>query len=456
MESEFGKLKAKDPKKDKDKEKEELLKRAEKKFEEDPEDPEEEETEEKDSKDPEDSEDPEEECDPEKEDCKKKKDIKESISKMKLLVEDAYEMETEILEELNESSTKEKNYYIYGTFSTPDKKNRNGRIYSSKLWEENVNNYQDHIKNNTINSLGEMEHPSRVNPDPMKAVMKITELKMEDNLVKGRAQILNNNSPDTNQIKALIDEGIKIAVSSRGTGRMKGSIVEEFVLSTFDAVNSPSDYNANLTGIRESVEEAVLLTESGYKCTSEGCILEGTGSGDIAQDPECINNLIKEMNIFSREVKDLKESEIKAVILMTEDDLQTATKLIKKMGIDSSDIELKGKAVTVTLKNKDEAQKVFKTMTTLAGQLKDKPVIVKKDNKVTISMNKDIALESEEVDESAVGLVGRSGTVDAENHINQNPDLIKRFKKMIKELGGLTATRQLLNTFDPKLKGIGE
>ena len=177
---------------------------------------------------------------------------------MKFLVEDATKLEAEVLEELHESSGyKVKNYYIHGIFSTPDKKNRNGRIYPSKLWEKQVKDYQKNIKEVSINSFGENEHPARTNVDKMKAVMRIVELKMEDGVVKGKAKILNNNSPETNQIKALIDEGMKIGVSSRGVGTVKNGIVEDFKLSTYDIVTDPSDYNANLSGITESLNESI-------------------------------------------------------------------------------------------------------------------------------------------------------------------------------------------------------
>ena len=177
---------------------------------------------------------------------------------MKFLVEDANDLSAEVLEELHESSgLKVKNYYIQGIFSTPDKKNRNGRVYPSKLWEAQVRKYQDEIKNVTVNSLGENEHPARTTVDKMKAVMRIVELKMEDGVVKGKAKILNNNSPETNQIKALIDEGMKIGVSSRGVGTVKNGIVESFQLVTYDIVTDPSDYNANLSGITESLNESI-------------------------------------------------------------------------------------------------------------------------------------------------------------------------------------------------------
>ena len=177
---------------------------------------------------------------------------------MKYLVEDAFKLEADVQEELHESSgLKIKNYYIYGVFSTPNMKNRNGRIYSSQLWEKQVQEYQHHINEVTVNAFGENEHPARTNVDKMKAVMRITELKFEDGVVKGRAKILNNNSKETNQIKALIDEGMKIGVSSRGVGTVKGNIVEEFKLTTFDIVTDPSDYNANLNGITESLNESM-------------------------------------------------------------------------------------------------------------------------------------------------------------------------------------------------------
>ena len=179
---------------------------------------------------------------------------------MKYLIDEALIVESVVSDEVNESTgKKEKNYYIQGIFSTPGQKNRNGRIYPMSIWEREVAKYQEEIKNNTVNTLGEFEHPARVAVDPLQAVMKVVDLKMEDGLVKGKAKILNNNSEKTNQLKALIDEGLKIGVSSRGTGSVKGDIVENFSLTCYDIVAQPSDYNANLQGLCESLESSVIL-----------------------------------------------------------------------------------------------------------------------------------------------------------------------------------------------------
>jgi hypothetical protein len=179
---------------------------------------------------------------------------------MKYIIDEALIVESVVSDEVNESTgKKEKNYYIQGIFSTPGQKNRNGRIYPMSIWEREVAKYQEEIKNNTVNTLGEFEHPARVAVDPLQAVMKVVDLKMEDGLVKGKAKILNNNSEKTNQLKALIDEGLKIGVSSRGTGSVKGDIVENFSLTCYDIVAQPSDYNANLQGLCESLESSVIL-----------------------------------------------------------------------------------------------------------------------------------------------------------------------------------------------------
>ena len=240
---------------------------------------------------------------------------------MKLLVEDAAILESNIVEEISESGIKEKNYYIEGIFSTMGEKNRNGRIYSQKLWEDNVKTYQKEIQENTINTLGECEHPSRVAVDPMKAVMKITELFVEGKYVKGKARILNNNMDETNQIKALIDVGMPIGVSSRGTGIMKGEIVEAFELRTYDIVQSPSDYNANLQGIRESVEKNVTMNEetNDYVCENGECMLETKEIVEeiVVEDAkECcskkVDSLIEALNIVAnqKEITAIKQADI--------------------------------------------------------------------------------------------------------------------------------------------------
>lgn len=156
-------------------------------------------------------------------------------------------------ESLDESTgTKNKTYKIKGIFSTIGEKNRNGRIYPRQLWETEVSKYQSNFDSGSINTLMEWEHPARTNVEPMEAVAKITSLKIKDKYVMGEAVLLDNEK--AKQLKSLIDQGIKISVSSRGVGSVKNGIVENFKLVTYDLVAAPSDYNATMNGLVENYQ----------------------------------------------------------------------------------------------------------------------------------------------------------------------------------------------------------
>ena len=172
---------------------------------------------------------------------------------MKLIFEDDSSAEYEVVESLNESGNAVKKYHIKGIFSTIGEKNRNGRIYPLPQWEKQVADYQQYIKEGSINTLMEYEHPARTKVDQMQAVAKIQELKISDDPDK-------NPMPKSSigfkyeiiEFKPLIDNGIKISVSSRGVGNVKNGIVEEFKLITYDIVPNPSDFNATMNGVCES------------------------------------------------------------------------------------------------------------------------------------------------------------------------------------------------------------
>jgi hypothetical protein len=181
---------------------------------------------------------------------------------MKLLLGTPIEMGGKVEQNINESTgVTQKNYYIEGPFATIETPNRNGRIYSKALWEEQVKRYnEDTLIPVTKNVFCELEHPPRAEVDEMKAVGRIVSLCIKENYVWGKIKILNDNSPETNKLKALIDEGYKIGVSSRGVGEVveRNGIpyVEKgnYHCITWDIVGAPSDRAANLNGIYESIE----------------------------------------------------------------------------------------------------------------------------------------------------------------------------------------------------------
>lgn len=179
-------------------------------------------------------------------------------TKMSLIFDIDSSPEIIVNESINESGTAEKKYKIRGIFSTINEKNRNGRIYPREVWEREVKEYQKNISGGTINCLMEWEHPARTKVDPMRAVAKINDLHIEGKYVMGEAVLLDN--PQANQLKSLIDNGIKLSVSSRGVGSVKNGVVESFKLITYDIVQEPSDFNATMNGLVESyrLNEGIL------------------------------------------------------------------------------------------------------------------------------------------------------------------------------------------------------
>lgn len=172
---------------------------------------------------------------------------------------------------LNEAGAEKKQYKIKGIFSTIGEVNKNGREYPRLIWETEVNRYQQNFSTGSIDTLMEYPHPPRTEVDPMEAVAKITELKIDGNYVMGEAVLLDNVK--ANQLKSLIDHGIKVSVSSRGVGSVKNGVVENFKLITYDIVPVPSDYNATMNGVVEgyTMNEGII----------EGLQFNVNESGDI-------------------------------------------------------------------------------------------------------------------------------------------------------------------------------
>jgi hypothetical protein len=213
---------------------------------------------------------------------------------MKLILEDENQvLESEVVESINEATgAKKKEYYLSGVFSTAGVKNGNGRVYPRHIWEREVAEYQNKINENHIHTLGEWEHPARADVDPMKAVIKIVELKLKGDYVYGKAKVLDN--PDGQKLKVLIDEGIKIDISSRGVGSVgRNGMVEEFKLITYDLVSKASNPGSHLTGIVEG--QNYMLTESGdimeVKC---GCPLSESNLKDESESSEVVAESEKE------------------------------------------------------------------------------------------------------------------------------------------------------------------
>ena len=160
---------------------------------------------------------------------------------------------------LQESKTDGKNWYLEGIFMQSEAKNGNGRIYPKNVLTEAVTKINDKMsKGYTV--LGELEHPDALTINLNNVSHVIESFKWSDggkgNDVIGRAKILD--TPKGEIVKALLKEGIKLGVSSRGSGSTKHqddiTLVESFNLITVDIVATPSAPDAFPTSLQESLD----------------------------------------------------------------------------------------------------------------------------------------------------------------------------------------------------------
>ena len=165
----------------------------------------------------------------------------------------------ENVEVITEGKGADKKLYIEGVFLQSEIKNRNGRMYPFSVLEKEVNRYnEEYVK--TSRALGELGHPDGPTVNLDRVSHRITSLSAEGTNFIGRAQILN--TPNGNIAKALLEEGVKLGVSSRGMGSIDkredcGVVMDDFMLATAaDIVADPSAPDAFVNGIMEGKEWA--------------------------------------------------------------------------------------------------------------------------------------------------------------------------------------------------------
>ena len=169
---------------------------------------------------------------------------------------------TEQIENVNvisEGNGDSKKLYIEGVFLQSELKNRNGRMYPFSVLEKEVSRYnEEYIK--TSRALGELGHPDGPTVNLDRVSHRITSLSAEGNNFIGKAQILD--TPMGKIAKSLLEDGVKLGVSSRGMGSIDrredcNVVMDDFMLATAaDIVADPSAPDAFVNGIMEGKEWA--------------------------------------------------------------------------------------------------------------------------------------------------------------------------------------------------------
>lgn len=195
---------------------------------------------------------------------------------------------------LNEATDYSKPLKFRGKFQEAEAVNKNKRMYSYAVLNDNVMKLKETLDAGGL--IGEMDHPSDSVIHFANASHKITKLWWEANTLMGEGVILN--TPAGKILRALINDGVRIGISSRGVGNGKvnedGILVigESYKLITFDAVADPSTYSAFQKKIvnNESISQNISVKNESRSIHIDKNVLLA-----------CLNGLIK------KQVNELKK-----------------------------------------------------------------------------------------------------------------------------------------------------
>lgn len=167
---------------------------------------------------------------------------------------------------------------IRGVFQRSDVQNANRRVYPRTIWEKWTSPDSDLMRRiKERQCVGQIEHPKDGVGSLKEAAILVTGLTLQkDGTVIGEAEVLD--TPSGRVVRDLLRSGVKIGVSSRGTGTVdaRGTVDEKtFKCETWDVVGNPSTPGAfpqvvEKPAIAESLNEAskgqtVRVSEHGGK-----------------------------------------------------------------------------------------------------------------------------------------------------------------------------------------------
>jgi hypothetical protein len=156
---------------------------------------------------------------------------------------------------LNESRSKRGLPLVEGILATAEVKNGNGRYYSKELWDREIDKYRVLVDENR--AMGELDHPESSVINLQNVSHNISDMWWDGDNVMGKIEILP--TPNGNILKALVESGITVGVSSRGMGTLeqKGELMEvqdDFELLCWDFVSTPSNPDSFMRLVRENKE----------------------------------------------------------------------------------------------------------------------------------------------------------------------------------------------------------
>lgn len=193
-----------------------------------------------------------------------------SADKLQLLV-DTITFQAQILESDQKSGGK---LIVRGEFARGDLATENKRVYPKTLWEREMKRLDKQLKEKKV--YGELDHPMDGRTQLKRASHILTGLTMQGDVVVGECEILNTT--EGKNLKAIIEAGGAVGVSSRGfgttrPGKMGEDIVQDdYRLMTFDFVAEPANMTSYPKVYRESDDSTApeaVMAESISELTKE-------------------------------------------------------------------------------------------------------------------------------------------------------------------------------------------
>ena len=173
---------------------------------------------------------------------------------MNLLSENLTFDQAKMVVESTENSNGGKDLYLKGICIQGGVRNANERVYPVNEIGRAVKTLNDQIGTG-YSVLGEVDHPEGLNINLDRVSHMITDMWMEDNNGYGKMKILP--TPMGQLVKTMLESGVKLGVSSRGSGEVNESgDVSGFEIITVDVVAQPSAPGAYPTPIYEHLMNA--------------------------------------------------------------------------------------------------------------------------------------------------------------------------------------------------------
>ena len=178
---------------------------------------------------------------------------------MNLLSENLTFDQAKMVVESTENTNGGKDLYMKGICIQGGVRNANERVYPVEEIGRAVKTLNDQISTG-YSVLGEVDHPEGLNINLDRVSHMITDMWMEDANGYGKLKILP--TPMGKLVETMLQSGVKLGVSSRGSGEVTDSgNVSGFEIITVDVVAQPSAPGAYPTAIYEHL----MNSRGGYK-----------------------------------------------------------------------------------------------------------------------------------------------------------------------------------------------